>query len=395
MKIGELFVDLASKGGKETKDMLAGVGKGMKGLFSSSIETKLAITGVFYGLKQLMDFGMRTGEGLTKFSAITNMSAEALQKWQYAGRQVNVSNEAVEQSFKSVQQAMGDMLIGKGAPEGMNLLANSVGFDTSKVEDTFYVMEKLQEYANKNKGNATLTNTVLRSFGVTEDMMVGLKKMAFTKDKMKNAPIFSDKETNALNKADIAFDNIIHGWKMLAGKSLASGSGEMMSLIKEVNGGLMKATQALVKAASGPLKDVLISFNDIVKSVFTIIKSISGESIGLKEIFSGFAESVGVLKDVFAYMAGTEDKEAMAKKYNNDDGLFGAIKEVAHGAYLTAKDAVAPHIPIMHAGASAAKQVTVTQNLNFQHDGKDATKTGRSVKEANQAFWQLQQNRGK
>ena len=139
MKIGELFIDLGVKGKDVTGKAIRSIHDGLQGVADTSLSTKAAIVGVVFGIERMMSFSSKMGAGLKEFSLLTGLSTRELQKWQYAGRKVNVSNEEVESSFKSIQQAMGDMLIGKGAPEGMALLADAVGFDENKAKDTLFL----------------------------------------------------------------------------------------------------------------------------------------------------------------------------------------------------------------------------------------------------------------
>lgn len=206
MTVGELFVNIGVKGAEKSVGAIEGVRKGMKEVESTSLAAKAGILGVLYGLQQLMSKSADAGNGLKQFSDFTGLSNQKLQQWQYAARQFGVSSEEIVSSTKAVQNAMSNMLLGKGAPEGMAMLANKVGFDPKKARDTFYVMEQLQKFAQKVP--ADVGNNMMKSFGLSEGTILAMRKNAFNPAAMAKAPTYNEGEINKLQKVDVAWANL-------------------------------------------------------------------------------------------------------------------------------------------------------------------------------------------
>src|SRR5688572_3515041 len=99
MKLGELFVDLKIKGGKEGKKELGQTKSAFSQVRSASLATKAAIVGVVLGLQKLTGWAGKTGQELRAFEGATNLSAETLQKWQYLGRRFGVTGEDMMNSI--------------------------------------------------------------------------------------------------------------------------------------------------------------------------------------------------------------------------------------------------------------------------------------------------------
>ena len=366
MNIAELFIKLGVKGDGGAKKALTGVSTQLGEVKSMSLEAKAAILGVVYGLKSMMGFGMNLGTGLQQFSHLTGMSAEALQRWQYAGRQVSVSNEEVENSLKGVQQAMSNMLIGKGAPEGMAMLADKVGFDMEKARDTFYVMKKLQEFAKTMP--ADIGNTVLRSFGVGDGMIQGLRRNGFTDDIMKRAPVITDAQSRSLEKSRVQWENIENKFQMGIAKMFSTKDGaNMIRDIGKLADKVLVLTEALIKLAEKAKVFELIGkslegLGLIVGDTTQTVSNVS-EAINRKGVMGGLAERAS----------------AVGAEYMNI------------GRYMmqSLKESVEPSLP-SDAKIPNQQNIQIQQNLNFQHDGKDAQKTSRSVRDsAEKAYRQM------
>src|SRR5665213_1518970 len=216
MNIADLYVNLGIKGSEKTVGALTNVKKGMGELTSTSIEAKAAILGAMYGLERLMSISGQTGTHLTNLSEVLNMNKKSIQQWDYAAMQAGVSADEMEGSMKGVQTSMTNMLLGKGSPEGLQMVSKAVGgLDINKVRDTGYMMMKLQEAAQKLPKD--VGNTMLKSFGLGEGTIAAMRRNAFTPGVMNKAPTYSDKEIGNLDKSNIAWANLGHHIEMAFG----------------------------------------------------------------------------------------------------------------------------------------------------------------------------------
>lgn len=368
MKIAELFVNLGLKGADQAGKALGGVKSGLGDVKSLSLEAKAAIVGVVYGLEKLMSNSAQAGTGLYNFNALTGMSTKELQQWQYAARQVGISGEEMTGNLKGVQSVMSNMLLGKGAPEGLAMVANKVGLDPKKMRDTMYVMQQLQKFAQQVPQD--VGNQMLKSFGLSEGAIAAMRRNAFRPEVFSKAPTYGEGEIKSLDKVNVAWSNLGQKIEMAFGHLTAKDGLKIVGEISKMTTEVLKLVDALAKLA-----DKLQIFK------------------GIGKIFEGWSMILNGVTD-------TVDKVGKNKAGPAEGGkealknMFEGLAEAAHGAFLTAKDALdtpspadvaaqrslAP--PVQGAPSSKTQNINVNQNLNFQHDGKDAKKTGQSVHKA-------------
>lgn len=340
MNVGELFVSLGVKGADKTVGALTSVSKGMGDIKHMSLEAKAGILAALYGLERLFAASGQAGTGLTNFNALLGVSAQTLQKYQYAARQMGVANQDVEASFKGLQSTMTKTLMGEGAPKGLARLAMLTGGITPEDINQFakspeLLMQRLQQYALKEK-NVGLRNEVLKSFNISDAMIAAMSRNAFTPESLGKAPVYGDKEIESLNRSNIAWSNLGVKIEMAVGKFNSMHGG---TLVRDID----KITTALIK-----LTGQLILLADKWK------------------IFEALSKVMNFLGDAAAAKPGTVLGEKHLEK-KGLDWLMNAITPFAGES----------------AGAGGGNQnLTVNQNLNFQHDGTDHKKTGESVKKA-------------
>jgi len=119
MEIAELFVRLGVKGASETKTALTSTKNTLGEVSTSALAAKAAIVATIYAVERLMSTSANAGNGLQQFSDLTGLSAEQLQRYQFAARQAGATNENLTSSIKGVQSAITNMLLGKGQPEAL------------------------------------------------------------------------------------------------------------------------------------------------------------------------------------------------------------------------------------------------------------------------------------
>lgn len=366
MKIAELFVNLGLKGADQAGKALGGIKGGLGEVKSLSLEAKAAILGVVYGLEKMMSNSAQAGTGLYNFNALTGMSTKELQQWQYAARQAGVSGEELTGSMKAVQSTMANMLMGKGAPEGLAMVANKVGLDPAKMRDTVYMMQQLQKFAQQVPQD--VGNQMLKSFGLSEGTIAAMRRNMFRPDVMAKAPTYGTGEIKQLDKVNVAWSNLGQKVQMAFGHMTAKDGMKIVGEISKMTTEILKLADALTKLA-----DKLQIFKWVGK------------------VFEGLAMLTNITTDQVGSLTGKIGKDGVLKGtgehiLGNLEGLGEAVK----GAYLTAQDALAP--PVSPQGPTKApSNVNVNQTLNFQHDGKDSHKTGKDVHKAvKDAFRQMQ-----
>lgn len=295
--VGELFVSLGVKGGDKTQSTISGVQKGLKDTATFSLEAKAAIVGAMYALERLFAASGQTGTNLTNFGAILGTGTQTLQQYQYAARQVGVTNEALEGTFKSLAATSTKILRGETKPTGLAQVSRRTGLTFEEIKQSQsnpeILLQRLQQYAQLQK-DIGLRNSDLKSFGLSDDIIAGLARNAFRPDVLKKAPVYKESEVQALDKANIAWSNLSTKIEMAFGHFNAKHGGEIVTQISKIVDEVTKLAEAFTKLAEK------VKLFDKLTLVFT----------GWGHIFEGISEAVDAISE-FA------DSQASLKEEGN------------------------------------------------------------------------------
>jgi len=254
MKLGDLFVDLGVTGNEKTVGALTGMRKGMSEVSSVSLEAKAAILGALYALQRMFSESGKQGQSLNQFNQLLGVSAQTLQEYQYAARQVGVSNAEMENSFKGIQSQMTKTLLNGDAPKGLARVAELTGkigkneiLEWQKAPEK--LLQRLQQYAQLEK-NPGLRNETLKSFsGITDGIIAGMKQNIFRPDVFAKAPKYTDKEIQSLQRADTAWSNLGTTIEMAFGKFNAKHGEKLVSDISKLVPEVLKLVTAFTQLA--------------------------------------------------------------------------------------------------------------------------------------------------
>lgn len=379
MNIAEFWVNLGVKGSEKTVGALSNVKKGLGEVSSMSLEAKAGILAALYGLEQMTAMSGRAGTGLTNFAALTGLSAQSLQQWQYAARQAGVSSEELTGSLKGVQQGMTNMLLGKGAPEGLAVLANSVGFDAKRARDTFYVMGQMQKAAQSLP--ADIGNSVLKSMGASEGTIAAMRRNAFSPTAFKNAPHYSDKEIHSLDRANIGWSNLGNHIEMAIGHMNAAHGGKLVSDITKIVDAVLKLSEALI-VLSDRLK-VFEALGGALNAIANFIKVVNADL----NVATGNADK--------------NNKDPLMREAGASLGVLGKLPGRALDSFNSTAGNGNWWIDMVNSGLSSAqskamqvhnKNYNINQTITHHGDAKD-TKAVKDTHRAsvNHAYRQRQQ----
>lgn len=386
------------KGSDQSQKALAGTQKGLGDIASSSLQAKAAIVGVIYGLERMMSHSAKVGMGLQQFENFTGLSTDALQRWQYAARQSGVSAEEMTSSIKGVQQAIGDMLLGKGAPEGMGVFARAVGFDMSKAKDTFYVLEKLKEFSRI--APPTIANPILKSFGLGENTVAFLKTTKVELDKIKPSTIFSPGEIGTLSKVEVAWSNFGREIEMAMGHLTAKRGLGVIADLSKVTKEVFKLVDALVVLSEKvkvfeTMSHAAEGVGNTIKLITEIMDKFAGKESKKgdllytppgQEAIPGLSESPAgqffkSIKESLSSPKTSAAPGAPAAKYTGPLP-WGGVEPTRKAVSTTAIHRAALPTMAKSSPTKPTQNINVKQDLHFQHEGKDAKQTGDSTKKA-------------
>lgn len=401
MNVGELVLNLGIKGSEKTVGAISNVKKGLQETASMSLEAKAGIVAAMYALERLFATSGKAGTDLTNFSAALGVSAQTLQQYQYAARQVGVSNQEIEGTFKTLQGTVSKTLLGEGAPKGLarvSLLTGGISAQDLQryQQQPQLLIQKLQEYAKK-ESNIGLRNETLKSFGLGENMISALSRNAFRPEVLQKAPTYSDKEVGQLDKANIAWSNLGNKVQMAVGHFNAMHGGQLVSDISKIVTQVIKLVEAFAK-----LSDKLHLFEMIGKAfqgwvnilggVNTAVDKISGAISSPNERKKLAADTVQGGRDIAGYLGslGKDLADSILPKKNEPIGPSVAPKILgALGNPAVSRQAITPSLSVQKSSGNTQNN-SVNINNNFQHPGTDHKKTGSSMKQAvEQAYRQM------
>lgn len=251
MKIADLYIDIGTKGSDKTGQQLTSVRASLNDVKSMGLAAKAAIIGAIYELGNLSHQSMELGLALQQFGNLTGLDPEALQKWQFALQQSGVSADETRNSIVKLQSAMTDMALGKGPPEYFAAITRDVGVDPKRFRDTFYVFDKLREFARSHRNNPDITRNLLGPLVGNDKVLQALMTGTFNPANTPRSQMYNARERKALSADAVQLKNITTQWEHFLGKLTAEHGGGALTSIAEFSTsiiGLVNALDALGKS---------------------------------------------------------------------------------------------------------------------------------------------------
>lgn len=236
-EIAEFFVKLGVKGENDAKRALKGVDKDLGDLSTSALAAKAGILAVVYGIERMTAASAREGAELKNFWAATGLDPISLQKVQYAMGLVNVGAEEVTATLKTLQTNSSNIALGQGVPKFWTTFANAVKLDTSKMRDSFYMLQKFQEFAKSGVSPDILRN-ISNALGISDNVLAGLKRSSVDWQKLTGVG-FSQKQIDSLDHINAEWFKLWNTLKLFSGGLVAEkGGSAVVTLEKSLMGGI-------------------------------------------------------------------------------------------------------------------------------------------------------------
>lgn len=366
MTMAELFIQIGVKGADTAGKALGGVKSGLGDIKDMSLEAKAAILGAIYALERMMSSSAKSGTELLDFSTATGLSAQSLQKWQWAAQQANNSAEDVSGSVKTLQDNMLKMLQGGGAPSSwaaFEQFMNATGetLTGEKIRNMDYMFHAIQKFAQAGPADV-MREKVAALIGGSDKMFAAFRMNAFRPEVENKAPAYSDNQIGHLNKANIAWANLGTKVKMAFGDFTAKHGEKLVADITMITDKVIKLAEVLMKIAER------FKIFEAVSGMFTAMGSV------LDKVASFGKTAEGSDSNFFKMINSTEWKETK-KHFKN---WMGEKSQPGPGASGDRNWAA----PDLKSVPKEKTEINIEQNLNFQHDGKDAHKNADSHRKA-------------
>lgn len=246
MKIAELFTEIQLDGADSVGKDLQKIKKGTVAVGGAILGTVAAIAGMTWAMKKLGAASNAEGTALKNFGLLTGIASKELQQYQYAARKAGATNEEMSQSFKALQDNMFQAEhIKGGAPMGLAWIISKVGKPQGGLKNTLGMMEKLNEFAQKNKDKPVLVAQALKSMGLSENIIAGMMDGLFAPEILKQAPYYTDRQIKKLDSMRDSWQQIGDQIERGIGKINIDHFSKMLPEIKELVSEVLKLVEAM------------------------------------------------------------------------------------------------------------------------------------------------------
>ncbi len=369
MQVAELFITLGIKGSDKTIQAFAQVEKGIKDTAGMAIEAKAALLGAGYALEQFFAKSGAQGTSLSNFNALIGEGTQILQRYQYAARQVGVSNEEMEGTFKNMSQIAAKQRLGIATPSMFGVVARETGGWTGRElqqaeQHPELMLQKIQQ-AWDRIGDVGTKMLVGKAYGLSDNIMAGMAKGIFRPENMaqQRPDVYSEKEVEALNKSNIAWSNLNAHIEKAIGHFNAAHGGQLVRDFTILTDVVMKLAEALVQLAERA------HVFDYLQQAFTWLEH-AVNRISFKDVQSGIKEVGGDIDRVVAVISGIKerthfsiDMTGVQEAIRNTIALLNKLFSLLDSANgkTTAFDVLANAINALAAGINAV--VAIISNL--------------------------------
>jgi hypothetical protein len=374
----------------------------MGDLSLSAVLSKAAVMGVVYGLGRLAGFAAGRGMDLLNLSSYLDQSTDSIQRWELAFAKAGITADETHSVLKNVQNIMGAMRRGEAAPKGWDRLASEAGLNFYDRHEK--ILEKTMKWLRTTKMDAAQANSLAASMGLSENTISMARRMDLALDKVNGKRIQSKKllqeEADIKVKWEALWDSMQK--KMQEFAVMYAGPG--IKHLGHAFDWVVKVTDNLSK-----LMDKFKAFDLVVKGLGIAIAAyfapITAAVVGLVYLLSKYEQ----YNESEENKMSPEDKKLSTEQpwQYNLQSMFRGTKEfgglVGKGAssvFDMVKDVMPKsNVPstesLIYSGSKLGQaptnpNINVQQTLNFQHEGKDASKTASSVNEAvKRTFYQM------
>ena len=138
------------------------------------------------------------GAQLSNFAKMTDISAEALQRWAYAGEIAGISTDTMRQTIVDVQRQMDEFRSTGEGPQWIIDFMDAVNFDINRTNDIMYMMHKFQQLGTMKGISSEDKRNMFRSFGFGDEMTSGFMSGAFKEEWLQEADVLTEEEISDL-----------------------------------------------------------------------------------------------------------------------------------------------------------------------------------------------------
>ena len=299
MTVGEMFISIGVKGADKATKQVKEVEKSMQELKGVTLETKVAVLAMAYGLEQLTAKAMTFGAATTNFSAQTGINRKFFEDITWGMEKFGVASADTESTLRGVQSRIQDIRMGAGTSGLFQTFMKATGFNQNRMTDMPYVMNKLKDY--EKMPDSFDKQKFFAALGVTPGFMGGLH----IANQSGHAPDFEHLQRSAIGMGDK------EAMGMLNQKAAWSQMWEKF----EVNFGRKLAPEA--QSAQKPIEHLLDAVTNMAAALLKLEQAFG--------IFDKLTLAIDKLSDILDIFSGSSKSQTAEEQHKK--GLFQTPKE--------------------------------------------------------------------
>ena len=247
-----------------------------------SIQTKLTLAGIITGLTGAAISAGKTGATMMHFKGAFDLSAQELQRWQYAALQFGVGAETVQSSIEGIQNAIASARTGGEFSD----VFGKLGIDISGNKTAFDILKQIQE---RIKAGNTDAMRVFSSGLVSSELFQFLKRGPdMTKFKAPPGMILSDAQLRQQEKISVTFGNFTNNLKKNMDAFIVDNSKAIMDTIKALQDFLV-GFMRFIKDHQKEINRFIVALEKLATALGDFIAKFAG----------GAAETISVASEAY------------------------------------------------------------------------------------------------
>lgn len=286
MKIGELFVKIGIKGGKES------ISK-MKGLMKTTLATKAAMLGTVVALAKMSQEARRFAMNMEVFQANTGLSGQMLQKMSYQAAQAGVSLDNLGATLQHIQKMSTQIAFGEGNIKPFQML----GIDPH--QDPVKILNQIGQAIRKYQNEPAKIREIVDGFGISNELYYML--LQSQTEELEEQFLLKQKDQQTLVKLNKEWYKLWWYVKQISIK--------LQGFLAHIALPIVKAVLRIVKYFG----KILIAVTDAVEASTALQKALAIIAILAAVIFAWFSPLTAlfigialVLEDIYGYFTGKD-----------------------------------------------------------------------------------------
>lgn len=287
MNIGELFVKIGIKGGKESIAT-------MNQLKTTTITTKAAIIGAVVAFAKMSQEARKLAMNLDVFEKTTGLSGDSIQKLSFRAAAAGVNLESLDGTLQSIQQRVTDISLGQGDIYPFQMWGIGLSKDPVKVLDQ--IAEKIKVLQQKSPAMAA---KMASDFGLSNAMVYAL--LNEQTEELNKQFILKGKDKEALVALNREWYKLLWYVKQIAIRT--------QGFLAHVALPIVKATVSIVKTVGR----IVIGVGELIQQAKWLQKALLIIGIAVAAVFAWLfpitAAIIGIallIDDIYGYFTGKD-----------------------------------------------------------------------------------------